>query len=457
MYGVILAGGAGTRLWPRSRAYWPKFLLKFGEHSLLQECFLRLSSFISPEKIFVVANVEHKFLIKENITDLGIKYPEANIIVEPFARNTAPAIALASRYIVENCTDDPVIICPSDHLIKDSRKFAAVVKKSVPAAYKNKIVIFGIKPSRPETGYGYIKFGRKTADGTYTVERFTEKPSVEKARSYIKDKNFYWNAGIFLFKPSVILDEMRKYIPRVYSGILRYDFLSKENYKKIESISIDIGVMEKTKNIVASKLDVKWDDLGDWNSMERVYAPDSNGNIFEGKVVAVDSRNTTVLGSKRMIAALGLKNLVIVDTEDALLVCDKNESQRVKEVVGKISAQEEALYHKNVSRPWGEYMVLEKGKDYKVKVIHVLPRKKLSLQKHKRRSEHWLVVDGTALVTKGSEKIVIKKGQMIEIPVFTTHRLENLSNKTLRLIEISRGKYIGEDDIIRIEDDFNRR
>ncbi len=457
MFGVILAGGAGTRLWPRSRAYWPKFLLKFGEYSLLQECFLRLSSFMPSEKILVVANVEHKFLIKENIADLGINYPESNIIVEPLARNTAPAIALASRYIIENCGDEPALFCPSDHLIKDNKKFASVVRTTESAANKNKIVIFGIKPSRPETGYGYIKFGQKIVDGIYTVGKFTEKPSLEKARLYVKNRNFYWNAGLFLFKPSVILEEIKKFIPEVYSGISRRDFLSKKNYEKIENISIDFGVIEKTKNIVAAKLDIKWDDLGDWNSMGRVYKTDSNGNIFEGKVVDIDSHNITVLGSKRLIATLGLKDIVIVDTEDALLISSKDASQRVKEVVEKISEQEESLYHKSVSRPWGDYTVLEKGRGYKVKIIHVLPGKKLSLQKHKRRSEHWLVVDGSAKIVKNDRSFILKKGRLVEIPAFTTHRLENISKKMLKLLEISRGKYIGEDDIIRIADDFNRK
>ncbi len=463
MIGVILAGGSGTRLWPQSRGCWPKFLLKFSKHSLLQESILRLASFIPPEKILIITNAEHRFLVQEDAADLKIKLPNENIICEPSPKNTAPAIAVVSRYAFEKLGDEPMIICPSDHLIKDTAKFSKIVNSALPSAQKGYIVVFGISPTRPETGYGYIKFSDKVSQDIYGIEKFVEKPDFRAARDYLRRKNYFWNAGIFLFKPSVMLGELKRYLPELYTAVNSWSCAPaglKSVFKKIEPESIDYGVLEKTKKIAACKLDVAWDDLGDWNSMSRVYASDNAGNIINGRVVDIGSANTTVIAGPRLIATVGLKNTIVVDTEDALLVCDKTRSQEVKTVVGKISKTgqtEELLYHKKVSRPWGDYTVLEKGKGYKVKIIHVLPGKKLSLQKHKRRSEHWLVVDGTAKIVKDKKFLILKKGQMVEIPSFTTHRLENISKKLLKIIEISRGKYIGEDDIIRIQDDFNRK
>ena len=460
MYGLILAGGAGTRLWPKSRAYWPKFLLKFGRHSLLQQCYLRLSSFIPKDKIFIVANVEHKFLIKENISDLGVAYPDKNILVEPCSRNTAPAIAFASKYILDNYGDGTIIACPSDHLIKDNKMFSEVVRRSEPFAARGEIVIFGIAPTRPETGYGYIKFGAPLSGGVYKVEKFVEKPSRRIAALYLKSRDYHWNAGIFLFKASSIISEVKMQMPGFHAILSRLEYghpgAFRKRYGMMPNVSIDYAVIEKTKKIVAARLDIVWDDLGDWNSLTRVYKSDPDGNVFEGKTVDVGSRNVTVVGDKRIIATVGLENLIIIDTEDALLVVNKSEVQNVRDVVAGMKGKEETLYHKTVLRPWGEYSVLEKGRDYKVKIIHVLPGKKLSLQKHMRRSERWIVVNGVARVVKNKKRIIARKGRLVELPIRTLHRMENAGREILSVIEISRGRYIGEDDIIRIDDDFNR-
>ncbi len=463
--GVILAGGAGTRLWPRSRAYWPKFLIKFGKYSLLGECFKRLESFIPAENILVVTNTEHKYSVGEDISSISRRWPSANIVAEPASKNTLPASVVAAAKTLAALGDEPMVICPSDHLIGDNKTFASSVRTAAAAARKGFIVLFGIKPARPETGYGYIKPGRaiQGSAGVRMVSRFVEKPPLETARRIFK-KGYLWNAGIFVVKPSVLLNEIKAHNPSFYStaaplldGSDPTEAAIKKVYGRIPSVSIDYGVVEKSAKTAIMPLGVAWDDLGDWNSVRRVYGADKRGNVFRGSVESVDTSDTVVMGSRRLIGVVGIKDAVIVDTPDALLVASSASSQNVRDLVAKISGREEALRHRVVSRPWGEYEVLEDAPGYKVKIIRVFPGKKLSLQKHTRRSEHWLVVDGAARVTNGRTAKIFREGQMTHIPVRAVHRLENVSAKILEVIEISRGRYISEDDIIRIEDDFDRK
>lgn len=463
--GVILAGGAGTRLWPRSRAHWPKFLIKFGKYSLLGECFKRLESFIPAKNILVVTNTEHKYSVGEDISSINPVWPSNNIIAEPASKNTLPAAVIAAAKSLVAFGDEPMIICPSDHLIGDNAAFAATVRTAAAAARKGFIVLFGIKPARPETGYGYIKPGRRLpgVSRVRMVSKFVEKPPLDAARRIFK-KGYLWNAGIFVVKPSVLLEEIRTHNPSFYSlaaplldGSGTTDSAIKKVYGRIPSVSIDYGVVEKSDRTAIMPLGVAWDDLGDWTSARRVYGADKLGNVFRGRVESVDTSNTVVMGSKRLVGVVGIKDAVIVDTPDALLVASASASQNVRDLVAKISGREEALRHSVVSRPWGEYEVLEDAPGYKVKIIRVLPGKKLSLQKHTRRSEHWLVVDGIARVTNGGSAKIVREGQMTHIPVRAVHRLENVSKKILEVIEISRGRYISEDDIIRIKDDFDRK
>jgi len=507
MIGVILAGGAGTRLWPVSRAYWPKFLLTFpskekknkithpvspSEHAptLIQQTFLRLASMTPPQRIFAVVNEEHKFFVKENITGIVSSYPALeNIISEPVSRNTLPAIFSAAAKTWVEYGDEPMVICPSDHIITDLAKFRRAVKTALAASSVNgRIVVFGIKPDRPETGYGYICPGdriflndknsfKNIISAVYSVRAFAEKPSLEKARSFIKSGRWLWNAGIFVMKPSVLFGEIKKYQPDFYR-IIEPIIAKKQKsscdlpsvlrriYPELPSVSIDYGIIEKSSRVAVVKLDSRWDDVGDWGAIERIYPRDSRGNVFIGDVASFETSGSFVIARSiseggRLVGTVGLKDVIIVDTADALLVAGKDSAQKVRELVKSLPQRsdfykETTLRHKIVPRPWGEYDVIASGDGYKVKIIKVLPHKKLSLQKHLLRSERWTALKGTALVVKDGKRITLREGETVEIPRRAVHRLENNTKKEIHILEISRGKYIGEDDILRVEDDFGR-
>ncbi len=463
MISIILAGGAGTRLWPVSRKYWPKFLIKFNnKHTFLQSTFLRVNKISSIEDIFIIVNKEHRFLVEENIQDLNINFNKENIIAEPEMKNTLPAISVMAKLVLEKYGDEVMGIFPSDHWIKNETKFVQFVKKAVVVAQRGYIVTFGVVASREETGYGYIKVADKLENysNVYKVERFIEKPKIETVKKLLKKKNVFWNSGMFILKPSILFEELKKYQPKMYEIIYNWDLKPsslKEIYSKIENISIDKGLMEKTDKIVVIPLNIFWDDVGNWSAIERIFVADKNKNVIKARSVDIGSKNITVLGDKRIIATAGLNNLIIVDTEDALLVISKKFVEKVRQIVSMLGEKEETvLYHKTTLRPWGFYTVLESKPGYKVKLINVLPHKKLSLQKHNKRIEHWFVVSGKAKVICKNKEYILHPGEDIIIPKKTPHRLENPYNKTTELIEISRGRYIAEDDIIRLQDDYKR-
>ncbi|MCX7716284.1 MAG: mannose-1-phosphate guanylyltransferase/mannose-6-phosphate isomerase [Endomicrobia bacterium] len=484
MISIILAGGAGTRLWPLSRKFWPKFLLKLGnnKHSLLQQTFLRVNEITPTDKIFIVVNREHKFLVKENIQDIKINFPLENIIIEPDIKNTLPAITLACSVINQRYNEDEVVgIFPSDHIIKPQNKFNEYVVNAQKIAKIGKIVLFGITPYRIETGYGHIKVGAEVkGEGSvfgvkclvaknknlgivkvYEVKEFIEKPQYELAKKLIKTDCVYWNSGIFVFNIRCFFEELKTYQHKIYQLFTSWDFKEEsleKIYNKLHSISIDKGLIEKTKKLVLMPLKgILWDDLGSFNSLDRIYKKAKNQNIVLANSVGIKSKNLTIVGNNRMIATCGLKDLIIVDTEDALLVVDKKYDQEVKTLVRKIK-DETILYHKTTQRPWGCYTVLKETKGYKVKIINVLPKKRLSLQKHLKRAEQWFVVSGIAKITFGNKVVYLKKGETLKIERNVPHRLENPSKtKILEIIEVAYGKYLAEDDIIRLEDDFGRK
>lgn len=467
MISLILAGGAGTRLWPLSRKYWPKFLLKFSDDrfSLLQQTFLRVKEFTAVEKIFVVVNKEHKFLVKENIEDLKINFPLENIITEPEIKNTLPAVTVGCKVAKNKFPKEKIVgIFPSDHIIRPKEIFKNYIEKAKKFASKENIILFGIKPTRVESGYGYIKINKNsTFKDYYKVEYFIEKPEFRVAEKLLQSDVVYWNSGIFVFHIDTFFNELKTYQPDIYELFTNFAYesedLLKDIYKKISPISIDKGLIEKTKKLLLLPLrKIFWDDLGSWNSLERIYKKDKNNNILLSKNVSIDSKNITIIGdNKRLITACGVEDLIIVDTEDALLVLNKNDDQKVRNVVEKIT-DETSLYHKTVQRPWGFYTVLKQTNGYKIKIINVLPQKRLSLQKHKKRAEQWFVVCGVAKIFYKDKVVYLKKGETLKIEKNVPHRLENPSKKQiLEIVEVGYGSYLGEDDIIRLEDDFNRK
>ncbi|GAA4861579.1 mannose-1-phosphate guanylyltransferase/mannose-6-phosphate isomerase [Luteimonas vadosa] len=465
---VLLSGGSGTRLWPLSREAYPKqFLALAGEATMLQDTWTRVADIADGPPI-VVANEEHRFLAAEQLRMVGVE--RAAILLEPVGRNTAPAIAAAALQAMAEGGDPLLLVLPSDHVVGDPAAFRQAVTRACAAAQEGALVTFGIRPDAPETGFGYIEAERTDedgGDGIFGVRRFIEKPDAATAQSYLDDGGFYWNSGMFLFRASRYLAELGRYRPDIVAAVRGAfdaaerdgDFLrlDKDAFAASPSDSIDYAVMERTERAMVLPVDIDWNDVGSWSALWDVSDQDDNGNAGHGDVIAVDSRNSFVW-SRRLVALVGVDDLVVVETADAVLVAHKDRVQQVKEVVAGLKAADRshAVLHREVHRPWGSYDSVDVGDGFQVKRIKVKPGARLSLQSHRHRAEHWIVVRGTARVTRDNDVFDLVANQSAYIPLGARHRLENPGEDMLELIEVQSGDYLGEDDIVRYEDVYGR-
>jgi mannose-1-phosphate guanylyltransferase/mannose-6-phosphate isomerase len=467
-YPVILTGGAGSRLWPVSREFYPKPLLPlFGEKTLLQDTSARLDALSGIRAPLFVCNEEHRFLVAEQVRRLG-KEPEA-IVLEPQGRNTAPALTIAALYLADKDADAVMVVMPADHVIPDPAAFTAAVEQAGQLAQAGYLVTFGVVGDKPETGYGYIRRGEAIeGSGGFRVDRFVEKPDAETAQAYLDAGGYFWNSGIFVLRADRWLEEIGKYQPDILAacssamaGSARdSDFVrvDKKAFLSSPSNSIDYAVMEKTDKAAVVPMATSWSDVGSWSSIWEVSEQDNQGNVSKGDVLTYDTTNSLFVAQGRCIAAVGLDNMVVIETADAVLVADKNKCQDVKEIVSKLKDgnREEYRFHSRVYRPWGDYEGIDAGGRYQVKRLTVKPGAKLSLQMHHHRAEHWVVVSGTARVTRGDDVFILSENESTYIPLGTTHRLENPGSIPLEIIEVQSGSYLGEDDIVRFEDVYNR-
>lgn len=469
VHAVILAGGSGSRLWPLSRQHLPKqFLSLDGDVSLLQTTINRLAPVIDAKNILIVTQESHA---KGEAYHALLPY---QALFEPIGRNTAPAIALAAAYLTahgaENHLADPImVVLPADHSIKDEARFRAHLELAIKAAESGKLITFGIQPTQPDTGFGYIKAHAGDTPEVYVVERFTEKPDHATAEHFLKEGNYFWNSGMFVWRASVILAEIQQHLPAVHQVIQTILAESRaagtfqqavgKHFSSMPSISIDYGVLEKSGQVALIPCDIGWNDVGSWQAVHEISAQDENGNVLQGNVIALGCENSLIRAEKRLVAAIGVKDLCIIETADAILISSSEQTQQVREVVDTLQQRgaTEHVYHAKVNRPWGNYTVLEEDQEgFKIKRIEVAPGARLSLQSHRQRSEHWVVVSGTATVTNGDEVITVHKNQSTYIPIGTQHRLENRGNEPLHIVEIQVGDYLGEDDIQRFEDNYGR-
>ncbi len=466
---VILCGGSGTRLWPLSRKSHPKqFLSLTSEKSLFQETLIR-SSKVTDESPTIITGNDYRFLAAEQIAEVGLV--AGNIILEPIQRNTAPAIAAAAIQAMKQSNSETplLLILPADHNIKDTEAFEQAVQKAAAAAKNGKLVTFGITPDRPETGYGYIRAEQnKNTRTDRKVEEFVEKPNLDTAKKYVKSGNYYWNSGMFLFRADTYIEELTKFSPEmsqaceeaVQYGVNDLDFLRLDSraFSSAPDDSIDYAVMEKSNNVVVVPMDAHWSDVGSWNSLSEIMDKDDNGNYSSGDTLLVKTKNSIVHSQKRLIATIGLDNITVIETPDAILVAKNSETQNVKAVVEHLKSNERSIAtsHKLTYRPWGKYDSVDSGSRFQVKRITVKPGEVLSLQKHFHRSEHWIVVSGIAEVTRDDEVFMVPENESAYIPRGAIHRLSNPGKIPLELIEVQSGSYLGEDDIVRIEDNYGR-
>lgn len=461
MYGIILAGGSGSRLWPLSRELYPKQLLNLiSDKSLLQSTFERLTNCMQKDEILSITNTKHSANVR---MQLAQQTENPKVLSEPVSKNTAPAIALATKYIMQETGEDPVIlVVPSDHLIQDKEHFLSTVKKGEKLAEEGYIVTFGIKPNYPETGYGYINTLKPLNIG-FKVKEFVEKPNLETAEKYLKAGTYYWNSGIFMFKASTMLAEIEKNAPEISKIAQNVDFTKSSDipfveFDKMPSISIDYAVMEKSDKIALVALESDWNDLGSWQSIYDVSKKDEHNNVFIGHVIDEGSKNSFVYASSKLVTTIGLEDTVIVETEDAILACKKDRTQDVKHIYETLKKQNDDthLIHKTVYRPWGYYTVIAQGDGFLSKIIHVNSGQKLSVQSHNHRSEHWVVLTGTAKVVLEANERILSPGHSVDIPVKAIHSLQNPYKEALEIIEVQKGDIIAEDDIIRYEDIYGR-
>ncbi len=477
---VILSGGSGTRLWPLSREHYPKQLLPlYGNETLLQQTVMRIGNLKGAKPPIVICNEEHRFLIGEQLLEIGVK--PASLILEPVGRNTAPALTLAALSLSEADRKTVLLVMPADHVIRDNDAFLAAVSVGASMAEQGYLVTFGIVPTSPETGYGYIKCGeplsaqssvispQSSAFSPHSpVEAFVEKPDAETAARYLASGGYLWNSGMFMLRADVWLTELGRHEPAIRNsceqairdGRQDGDFhrIGRESFLACPGNSIDYAVMEKTDKAMVVPLDAGWSDIGAWPAIWEISEQDENRNVIRGDVLAQDTQCSYLLAQHRLLATVGIKDLIVAETADAVLVVHKDKAQDVKAIVNLLRQQKrtESLMHRRVSRPWGSYEGVDAGERFQVKRLIVKPGASLSLQMHHHRAEHWVVVKGTAKVTRGDEVVLLCENQSTYIPIGTKHRLENPGNTPLEIIEVQSGGYLGEDDIVRFDDHYNR-
>ena len=470
---VILSGGAGTRLWPLSRELYPKQLLALtGERTMIQQTVLRLEGLAAAAPV-VVCNEAHRFLVAEQLRQLDVE-PQA-IVLEPMGRNTAPAIALAAHAVLKKggakAAGDPLLlVLPADHVIRDVPAFHKAIHAAVGAAQAGQLVTFGIVPTAAETGYGYIQRGPAGGSGpVHRIARFVEKPSAALAQDFVASGEYYWNSGMFLFGARRYLEELERLAPQIASACaeafeaakadLDFTRIDKQRFQACPADSIDYAVMEKTSEAVVVPLDAGWSDVGSWAALHEASESDAHGNVSRGDVICEDSQGCYLYSESRLVAAVGLKDHVVVETKDAVLVAPRSHVQDVKKLVFKLKerGRYEHSLHREVFRPWGSYDSIQNGPRFQVKCLKVKPGAVLSLQLHHHRAEHWIVVSGTARITRGDEVFLLEENQSTYIPIGERHRIENPGKIPLHIIEVQSGSYLGEDDIVRLEDHYGRQ
>lgn len=465
MIPVIMSGGSGTRLWPLSRKHKPKqFLNLFGDNTLFQETLERLKGLDDLEDPIIVCNNDHRFMVAEQLQQLDINSPD--IILEPFGRNTAPALAISALQAMNNDKDPTLLVLAADHVIEDIEAFHQAIATAKNQAESGLLVTFGIVPTSANTGYGYIQAEGK--EPVSKVKAFVEKPNLDKAISYVASGDYYWNSGMFMFKASTLITELGKYSPEILvacraalaNGEKDLDFirLESQSFESCPSDSIDYAVMEHTDKTVVVSLDAGWSDVGSWSSLWECAEKDSQQNVVEGDVMLSEVNNSYIHSEHRLVSVLGLDNIVVVETADAIMIADKDSAQNVKEIVNRLNSEKrsEAESHRLCYRPWGHYDSIDNGERFQVKRITVNPGASLSLQMHHHRAEHWTVVTGTAEVTCGDQIILLSENESTFIPLGTKHRLHNPGRVPLEIIEVQSGSYLGEDDIVRFDDNYRR-
>lgn len=465
---VVLCGGLGSRLWPLSRSIHPKQLLPLVDSfSMLQNTLLRARRLDEACIPIVICNNEHRFIVAEQLLEVG--FQKAHIFLEPVGKNTAPAITIAALHVDRQKKDPILLVMPADHVIADNALLAESIQAGAALAEAGKLVTFGVVPNKPETGYGYIKRGNQLLNQAgFEVAQFVEKPDLKKAQSYLATGEYYWNSGIFMFRASTYLNALRDFAPDILAGCTAvFDHITTdldfsrlgEQFQDIRSESIDFAVMEKAKNIAVVPLQSDWSDVGSWDALWEIGIKDTDGNVIKGQVFTEQVSNSYLRAEKRLLAVVGLSDIAVIETPDAILVAHKQNCQEIKSIVTQLKTHQrnEANAYSRVYRPWGYYETLNKAANYHVKHIMVKPKAKLSLQSHQHRSEHWIIIKGVATVTRGEQCVQLQENESIYIPATIKHRIENETDEPLELIEVQTGDYLEEDDIIRFEDIYGRR
>lgn len=466
---VIMSGGSGTRLWPMSREFYPKqFHHLLGNETMLQQTVRRLQGLCQAEQLIVIGNREHRFMITDQLAEIG--WQNANVLLEPVGRNTAPAVAMAALAALEMSADATLLVLAADHVIRDTDAFRHTVQEVLPFADDNKLITFGIPASRPDTGFGYIHCAEKLSSNAFKVDAFVEKPDSETAIEYVAAGDYFWNSGMFLFKAKVYLTELEKFQPEIYQCCKEawvnrekhfHDFqaFDEEAFARCPAMSIDYAVMEHTANAVMAKLDAGWNDVGSWSALHLELGLDEKGNASKGDVLMQDTSDCLLYAHDRLLVASGLKDIVIVETSDAVLVADREQSHEIGVMAKQLQQQgrAEASLHRCAFRPWGSYTVLEKSPGYQVKRLSLKPGAVLSLQRHQHRAEHWVVVKGQASIVHGDDSLLLNENESTYIPAGMIHQLANQTDEVLEVIEVQTGSYLEEDDIERLDDPYQRQ